>query len=74
MAPSQIHYLRFTLEAYEGLGVLTTIDARLGLVRMSCSPGCEGEIDSILEAERDRLQLRALMEEWPQSMKYGSTR
>ncbi len=30
--PRRIHYLKFLLEAYDGLAVLSTIDVRSGLV------------------------------------------
>ena len=58
IAPSEIHLLRFILEAYEGIGMVTTIQAELGLVRLSIAPGCEDDVDLILEHEKDRLQLR----------------
>lgn len=56
--PRQIHYLRFLVEAYGGIGVVSTVDPALGLVRISVAPGCEPEISAILEAERENLKLR----------------
>jgi hypothetical protein len=56
--PYQIHYLRFIVEAYEGLGVVSTIDPALGLVSISVAPGCEADLHQILEAERANLKLR----------------
>jgi hypothetical protein len=56
--PREIHYLRFTLEAYEGLATLTTLEPQLGLVQLNVAPGCEGDVLKILEAERERLQSR----------------
>jgi hypothetical protein len=56
--PHQIHYLRFIVEAYEGLGVVSTVDSAMGHVTISVPPGCESEIDKILQAERDILKLR----------------
>ena len=60
VAPSEIHYLRFIIEAYEGIGVVTTLDPRLGLVRLAIAPGCEGDIDRILDTEASRLGMRAI--------------
>jgi hypothetical protein len=37
--PERISLLRFLLEGYEGLAVLSTLDARLGLVRLIV-PAC----------------------------------
>jgi hypothetical protein len=58
VCPSQIHFLRFILEAYEGVGVVTTLDPQLGLVELKVARGCEEVADKILESEKVRLQLR----------------
>ncbi len=47
---SQIAFLRFTLEAYEGLASITTLDSHHGIVRLTVAPGCEAEVAAILEA------------------------
>ncbi|MFP5214142.1 MAG: DUF4911 domain-containing protein [Acidobacteriota bacterium] len=60
ISPPEIHLLRFILEAYEGLGVVTTVDPGLGLVKLSIAPGCEPEVDRILEAEKGRLRVRSI--------------
>ena len=56
--PYEIHYLRFIVEAYEGLGVVSTIDSRLGLVKIAVAPGCEADLALVLESEREALKLR----------------
>jgi hypothetical protein len=63
--PVQIHYLRFILEAYEGIAVLSTIDRKMGLVQISAAPGCESDLDSILFQERDFLRLRPVDDDSP---------
>ena len=55
--PYQIHYLRFIIEAYSGMAVVSTVDATLGLVSIALAPGCESDILQILEAERETLKL-----------------
>lgn len=60
VAPNQIHYLRFILEAYPGLAVVTTVDPALGLVSIAIAPGCEPDVLRILEAERETLKLSEL--------------
>ena len=55
--PYQIHYLRFIIEAYPGMAVVSTVDATLGLVSIAVAPGCESDILQILEAERETLKL-----------------
>ncbi len=58
MRPSQIHLLRFTMEAYEGICVVTTLDPELGMVLLQIAPGCENLINNILNAESAHLALR----------------
>ena len=56
--PPEIHMLRFILEAYEGIALVTTLDAALGLIEMSIAPGCEEEVAQILKYEQEHLHLR----------------
>jgi hypothetical protein len=60
IAPREVHFLRFILEAYEGIAVLTTLDPQLGHIRLSIAPGCERDVQHLLEAEQERLQWRPL--------------
>jgi hypothetical protein len=60
IVPREVHYLRFILEAYEGIAVLTTLDPQLGHIRLSVAPGCEPDVLLLLEAEQERLQWRPL--------------
>ena len=57
VSPGKIHFLRFILEAYEGIAVVTTLDPGLGLIRLSVAPGCEDEVEQVLSFEKDRLGL-----------------
>ncbi len=60
MTPHQIHYLRFILEAYEGIALVSTLDQNLGLVQLSIAPGCEKDVLAILESERSELGLSSI--------------
>ncbi|MFZ0134727.1 MAG: DUF4911 domain-containing protein [Desulfobacterales bacterium] len=44
----EIAYIKFVIESYEGVGMLSTIDPRAGLVVLRIPPGCEEVIDRIL--------------------------
>lgn len=44
-----ISLLRFLLEAYDGIAGLTTIDPKTGLVVLCIAPGCEADVDTLLE-------------------------
>lgn len=58
--PYQIHYLRFIIEAYPGMAVVSTVNPKMGLVSVTIAPGCEPDVLRILDAERDILKLRRL--------------
>ncbi|MFO7556831.1 MAG: DUF4911 domain-containing protein [Desulfobacterales bacterium] len=45
----EICFLKFILEAYDGIATLTTIDARQGIVLLGIAPGCEDEVETILQ-------------------------
>ena len=48
--PYEIHYLKFILEAYEGLATLTTLNSKTGLVQLAVPPGRQDSLESLLEA------------------------
>ncbi len=43
-----ISFLRFILEAYDGAAVLTTEDARRGIVGITTAPGCRALIEAVI--------------------------
>ena len=45
----QIAYLKFILEGYEGLAILTTLDPQKGLIVLNIAPGCHSEIEMLLQ-------------------------
>jgi hypothetical protein len=59
--PREIHYLKFVLEAYDGMATLTTLDARTGLIQVSVPPGAQAGARILMEAlgwELGLIQLR----------------
>ena len=36
-----IGYLRYTIESYDGMAVVTTVDPSIALIEVSIPPGCE---------------------------------
>jgi len=58
VSPEKICYLRFILEGYEGAAVVTTLQPHSGLVQLSIAPGCEDDVQQILNFERSSLRLR----------------
>lgn len=41
-------YLKFILEAYEGLNVMSTVDNREGIIRVAIMPGFEEDMEALL--------------------------
>ncbi|MCF8111466.1 MAG: DUF4911 domain-containing protein [Desulfobacteraceae bacterium] len=44
----EICFFKYLLEAYEGIAVLETIDAKKGHIVLHTAPGCEAIVEDIL--------------------------
>ena len=44
----EIGYLRFTIESYDGMAVVTTVDPYAALIEVCISPGCEETLFELL--------------------------
>ena len=44
----QISFVKFILEAYDNVAVMSTLDPRQGVVQISIAPGCESMVDGIM--------------------------
>ena len=44
----EIAFIRFILEAYDGLAIVKTLDPRAGLIEFQIAPGCEQDVAMIL--------------------------
>ncbi len=45
----EICFLRFIFEGYDGIAMLTTVDPDAGFVAFHISPGCEEDVEMILQ-------------------------
>ena len=45
---SQISFVKFILEAYDNVAVVSTLDPRQALVQVVIAPGCEMLVDGIM--------------------------
>lgn len=41
-------FLKFILEAYEGMNVMSTVDNKAGIIRIAIMPGFVADMDSLL--------------------------
>ena len=48
ISPDRIHFLKFILEGYEGMAVLSTADARHGLIELRYPPEIEKDLMELL--------------------------
>ena len=55
----QIHYLKFILEGYDGVAVMRTVDSQKGLVVIHVAPGCEFEVNGIINCLKRHIRIQA---------------
>ena len=48
--PREIHFVRFIMEACDGVAVVSTIDVKTGLISVSVPPGREAEAEEIMDS------------------------
>lgn len=46
----RISFVKFILEAYDNVAVLSTLDPRSGVVRIAIAPRCESLVDGIMKS------------------------
>jgi len=56
----EISYLKFILEAYDGIAVLTTIDPVDGVVFLTVAPGCLADVDQVIKALAKDVMIREI--------------
>ena len=45
----EICFLKFIFEAYDGIAMLTTVDSDSGVVMFHIAPGCEDDVEMVLQ-------------------------
>jgi len=51
----EISFFRFILEGYDGMAVLTTLDASCGGVALAIAPGCEQDVADIISGLKSEM-------------------
>lgn len=57
---SEIGFIKFIVEAYDGLAVLTTVDPEAGIVILYIAPGCEADVETILQELKKDIMIETL--------------
>ncbi|MEJ5377889.1 MAG: DUF4911 domain-containing protein [bacterium] len=60
LPPEEIAYVGFVIHAYEGLGVVRTLDGKMGLVEILLSPHMEEELEELIRALAKEVPIREL--------------
>jgi hypothetical protein len=55
-------YLKFILEAYEGMNVMSTVDNKAGIIRIAIPHGFEADMDGLLASLGQKIVMEAV--EW----------
>jgi len=52
-----IAFLKFVLEAYDGMAVIRTLDPREGVIELMIAPDFEKDVEEILYSLRDEVEM-----------------
>ena len=53
----EISFLKFILEAYEGVAMMRTVDTEAGIVAVHIAPGCEATVETILRDLKQEIMI-----------------
>ncbi len=54
-----ISFLKFIFEGYDGIAVITTVDRPKGIVMFRIPPGCENDVDVVLQDLGKKMMIEA---------------
>ncbi|QTA81741.1 Single-stranded-DNA-specific exonuclease [Desulfonema limicola] len=57
----EISFLKFIFEAYDGIAVLTTIDAKSGRIVLKIPPGCEADADALITDMKKNIMIEPVI-------------
>lgn len=61
----QIAYLKFILEGYDGMAVVSTADPAAGVIALDIGPGCEDDVNLIINALSREIRIEEICEPSP---------
>lgn len=56
----RIGFLKFIIEAYEGIATVTTIDPGQGIVAIRVAPGCADEITELIAHLKQEIRIETM--------------
>lgn len=59
---SAICYIRYTVESYDGLAVVSTLDPKQGTLHIQVAPGCEDILDELISymSKHEKIPIREI--------------
>lgn len=58
-----ISLIRFTFEGYEGIAGVTTLNPATGLIVLNIAPGCEPDVENVLQDLQEQIYMEAVLPE-----------
>jgi hypothetical protein len=58
-----ISLMRFTFEGYEGIAGVTTVNPATGLIVLNIAPGCEPDVEQVLQELQKQVYMEAVLPE-----------
>jgi hypothetical protein len=58
-----ISLMRFTFEGYEGIASVTTLNPATGLIVLNIAPGCEPDVEQVLQDLQKQVYMEAVSED-----------
>ena len=59
----EICFLRFIVEAYDGMAFLRTIDPEKGIVALHISPGCEADVEYLFDDIKKNMMIEPFQQD-----------
>ena len=59
----QIAFIKFIFEAYDGIAGMRTINPTKGIIKLHIAPGCEEQVDRILQDLKKEIMIQRLATE-----------
>lgn len=56
----QIHYIRWIIESYDGMALVTTIDPHAAVIELKIAPGCYSIVQDLLNSMSVKEKIRIL--------------
>jgi hypothetical protein len=56
----EIAFIKFIFEAYDGIAGMRTTDSAKGIIKIHIAPGCEEQVDRVLQDLKKEIVIRRL--------------